>query len=174
MDQWINADGCCCIEDSWTLFYEVLLNEKHGRWKHKRARRHYNGYNRELKQARFCQNGRQPEVNRVVMDGEWWRQPFSFEINNGSHSAFTFVILNENGWRHHSPSITTRFTSGWRPCWQKRRLVKLSNGFTKFDVNLKQFDANSNVNLSEFIPMLKLFPAGIDQWIHGFIPRTHS
>ena len=26
-----------------------------------------------------------------------WRQPFSFEINNGSHSAFTFVISNENG-----------------------------------------------------------------------------
>ena len=80
-----------------------------------------------LSRRRFCQHGRQPEVNRAVIDGEWWRQPFSFEISNGSHSAFTFVISNENGWRHHSPSITTRFTSGWRPCWQKRRLLKLSN-----------------------------------------------
>ena len=80
-----------------------------------------------LSRRRFCQHGRQPEVSRAVIDGEWWRQPFSFEINNASHSAFTFVISNENGWRHHSPSITTRFTSGWRPCWQKRRLLKLSN-----------------------------------------------
>ena len=37
------------------------------------------------------------------------------------------MISNENGWRHHSPSITTRFTSGWRPCWKKRRLLKSSN-----------------------------------------------
>ena len=77
-----------------------------------------------LSRRRFCQHGRQPEVSRAVIDDEWWRQPFSFEINNASHSAFTFVISNENGWRHHSPSITTRFTSGWRPCWQKRRLLK--------------------------------------------------
>ena len=50
-----------------------------------------------LSRRRFCQHGRQPEVNRAVIDGEWMRQPFSFEINNGSHSAFTFVISNENG-----------------------------------------------------------------------------
>ena len=50
-----------------------------------------------LSRRRFCQHGRQPEVNRAVIDGKWWRQPFSFEINNGSHSAFTFVISNENG-----------------------------------------------------------------------------
>ena len=79
-----------------------------------------------LSKRRFCQHGRQPEVNLVVIDGEWWRQPFSFEINNGSYSAFTFVISNQNGWRHHSPSTTNRFTSGWRPCWQKRCLLKLS------------------------------------------------
>ena len=79
-----------------------------------------------LSRRRFCQHGRQPEVNRAIIDGEWWRQPFSFEINNGGHSAFTLVISNENGWRHHSPFITTRLTSGWRPCWQKRRLLKLS------------------------------------------------
>ena len=85
-----------------------------------------------LSRRRFCQHGRQPEVNRAVIDGEWWCQPFSFEINNGSHSAFTFVISNENGWRHHSPSITTRFTSGWRPCWQKRRLLKLSITCTQY------------------------------------------
>ena len=68
--------------------------------------------NRELKQATFFQHGRQPEVNRAVIDGEWMRQPFSFEINNGSHSVFTFVISNENGRRHHSPFITARFTFG--------------------------------------------------------------
>ena len=28
------------------------------------------------------ENGRQPEVSCVVIDGEWWRQPFSFEIMN--------------------------------------------------------------------------------------------
>ena len=78
-----------------------------------------------LSWRRFCQHRRQPEVNRAVIDGEWWRQPFSFEISTGSHSAFTLVISNENGWRHHSSSITTRFTSRWRPCWQKRRLLKL-------------------------------------------------
>ena len=92
-----------------------------------RARDFYDVIIESLSRRRFCQHGRQPEVNRAVVDGEWWRQPFSFEINNGSHSAFTFVISNENDWRHHSPSITARFTSGWRPCWQKRRLLKLSN-----------------------------------------------
>ena len=35
-----------------------------------------------LSRRRFCQHGRQPEVNRAVIDGEWWRQPFSFEITN--------------------------------------------------------------------------------------------
>ena len=67
-------------------------------------------------------HGRQPEVNRVVIDGEWWRQPFSFEIEitNVKAEWLPLLISNENGWRHHSPSITARFTSGWRPCWQKR------------------------------------------------------
>ena len=78
-----------------------------------------------LSRRRFCQRGRQPEVNRAVIDGQWWRHPFLFEINNGSHSTFTFVISNENGWRHHSPSIMTRFTSGWCPCWQEHCLLKL-------------------------------------------------
>ena len=80
-----------------------------------------------LSKRRFCQHGRQPEVNRVVIDGEWWRQPFSFEITNVKAEWLPLLISNENGWRHHSPSITARFTSGWRPCWQKRRLLKLSN-----------------------------------------------
>ena len=79
-----------------------------------------------LSKRRFCQHGRQPEVSYVVIDGEWWRQPFLFEISNGSQSTFTFIISNKNGWRHHSPSITTQLTSGCRPCWQKRRLLKLS------------------------------------------------
>ena len=35
-----------------------------------------------LSRRRFCQHGRQPEVNRAVINGEWWRQPFSFEITN--------------------------------------------------------------------------------------------
>ena len=35
-----------------------------------------------LSRRRFCQHGRQPEVNRAVIDSEWWRQPFSFEITN--------------------------------------------------------------------------------------------
>ena len=35
-----------------------------------------------LSKRRFCQHGRQPEVNRVVIDGKRWRQPFSFEITN--------------------------------------------------------------------------------------------
>ena len=80
-----------------------------------------------LSKRRFCQHGRQPEVNRVVIDGEWWRQPFSFEITNVKAEWLPLLISNENGWHHHSPSITARFTSGWRPCWQKRRLLKLSN-----------------------------------------------
>ena len=80
-----------------------------------------------LSKRRFCQHGRQPEVSCVVIDGEWWRQPFLFEINNGSQSTFTFMISNKNGWRHHSPSVTAQHTSGCRPCWQKRRLLKLSN-----------------------------------------------
>ena len=81
-----------------------------------------------LSKRRFRQHGRQPEVRCVVIDGEWWRQPFLFEINNGSQrSTFTFMISNENGWRPHSPSITTQLTSGCRPCWQKCRLLKLSN-----------------------------------------------
>ena len=79
-----------------------------------------------LSRRRFCQHGRQPEVNRAVIDGEWWRQPFSFEITNAKAEWLPLLISNENGWRHHLPSITARFTSGWRPCWQKRRLLKLS------------------------------------------------
>ena len=35
------------------------------------------------------------------------------------------MISNKNCSRHHSPSITARFTSGWRLCCQKRRLLKL-------------------------------------------------
>ena len=88
-----------------------------------------------LSRRRFCQHGRQPEVS----------QPFSFEINNGSHSAFTFVISNENGWRHHLPSITTRFTSGWRPCWQKRRWLKLSND------KYSPLDISELLNVSYFL-----------------------
>ena len=79
-----------------------------------------------LSKRRFCQHGRQPEVSCVDIDGEWWRQPFLFEINNGSQSTFTFMISNKNGWRNHSASMTTQLTSGCRPCWQKRRLLKLS------------------------------------------------
>ena len=82
--------------------------------------------NGQLKQATFCQHGRQPEVNRVVVDGEWWRQSFSFEITNVKAEWLPLLISNENGWRHHSPSITARFTLCWRPCWQKRLLPKLS------------------------------------------------
>ena len=54
------------------------------------------------------------------------RQSFSFHVRDS----------NENGWRHHSPSITTRFTSGWRPCWQKHRLLKLS--ISKHDATSKK------------------------------------
>ena len=79
-----------------------------------------------LSKRRFCPHGRQPEVNRVVIDGEWWCQPFSFEITNVKAEWLPLLISNENGWRHHSQSITARITSGWRPCWQKRRLLKLS------------------------------------------------
>ena len=51
-------------------------------------------------------------------------------INNGSQSTFTFIISNKNGWRHHSPSITTQLTSGCSPCWQKRHLLKLSTNLS--------------------------------------------
>ena len=80
-----------------------------------------------LSKRRSCQHGRQPEVNRVAINGEWWRQPFSFEIMNVKAEWLPWLISNENDWRHHSPYITARFTSGWRPCWQKRRPFKLSN-----------------------------------------------
>ena len=33
---------------------------------------------------------------------------------------------NEQPFTTEAPSITARFTSGWRPCCQKRRLLKLS------------------------------------------------
>ena len=79
-----------------------------------------------LSKRRFCQHGRQPEVSCVVTDGEWWRQPFLFEIMNVKVDWLPLLISNKNGWRHHSPSITTQLTSGCRPCWQKRRLLKLS------------------------------------------------
>ena len=70
-------------------------------------------------------HGRQPEVSWDVINGQWLHQQFSFQIKNGSQKwTFTFLISNKNG--HHSPSITTRLTSGWRPCWQIRRLLKLS------------------------------------------------
>ena len=54
---------------------------------------------RELKQAtfNFCQHGSQPEVNRVVIDGECWRQPFSFEITNLKAECLPLLISNENG-----------------------------------------------------------------------------
>ena len=79
-----------------------------------------------LGKRRFCQHWQQPEVSCVIIiNGEWWRQLFVFEIDNGSQSTFTFMISNKNGWRHHSPSITTQLTSGCRPCWQKRSLLKL-------------------------------------------------
>ena len=80
-----------------------------------------------LSKRRFCQHGRQPEVNRFVIDGEWWRQPFPFEITNVKADCLPLLISNENGWRHYLPSITARFTSGRRPCLQKRRLLKLSD-----------------------------------------------
>lgn len=32
--------------------------------------------------------------------------------------CFTFIVSNKNGYRHHSPSITARLTSGWRTCCQ--------------------------------------------------------
>ena len=35
-----------------------------------------------LSKRRSCQHGRQPEVIRVVIDGERWRQPFTLEITN--------------------------------------------------------------------------------------------
>ena len=76
---------------------------------------------------RFCQHGRQPEVSCVVIDGEWWRQPFLFEIMNVKVEWLPLLISNKNGCRYHSPFITTQLTSGCRPCWQKRRLLKLSN-----------------------------------------------
>ena len=79
-----------------------------------------------LSKQRFCHHGRQPEINRTVTDGEWWRQLFLFKINNGSWWGLPFLISNKNNWHHHSPSVTVRFTSGWRPCWQKRRFFKLS------------------------------------------------
>ena len=65
-----------------------------------------------LSKQRFCQHGHLPEVNCAVIDGKRWHQPFSFEINNGSQSAFTFVTLDENGSCHHLPSITMWLTSG--------------------------------------------------------------
>ena len=79
-----------------------------------------------LSKRRFCQHRRQPEVSWVDIDGEWWRQPFLFEIMNVKVDWLPLLILNEDGWRHHSPSITMQLTSGCRPCWQKRRLLKLS------------------------------------------------
>ena len=44
-----------------------------------------------LRKRRFCQQGRQPEVSCVIIEGVF------FEINNGSQSIFTFMISNENG-----------------------------------------------------------------------------
>ena len=81
---------------------------------------------RELKQATFLSTRtsagsksrryRWRVVVSAVLVWNQQRQSFSFHVRDS----------NENGWRHHSPSITTRFTSGWRPCWQKHRLLKLS------------------------------------------------
>ena len=58
-----------------------------------------------------------------VCDGLEWA---TVKVRGWYSSTFTFMISNENGWRHHSPSITMQLTSGCRPCWQKRRLLKLS------------------------------------------------
>ena len=35
--------------------------------------------NREFKQATFLTQGRQLEVNRALIDDEWWRQSFLFQ-----------------------------------------------------------------------------------------------
>ena len=58
------------------------------------------------------------------------------------------MISNENALRHHSPSITTRFTSGWRPCWQKRRLLKLSND-TEHANDTENANETENANNTE-------------------------
>ena len=75
---------------------------------------------RELKQATFFST--RTEISFVVIDGEWWRQPFSFEIMN----------------------VNLQLTSGCRPCWQKRRLLKLSivsqrNIKTSYSVKFSDF-----------------------------------
>ena len=75
---------------------------------------------------RFCQRGRRPEVSWVVVHDEWWRWQFLFEIKDVEVRWLPFLIWNEDGWRHHSPSVAAGLASGWRPCWRGRHLLKLS------------------------------------------------
>jgi hypothetical protein len=59
---------------------------------------------REVKQVTFLTT-RTPTVSWAVIDWKWWRQPFSFEIKNGSQWSFTCVISNENSCPIHNGSI---------------------------------------------------------------------
>ena len=54
---------------------------------------------------------RQPEVNGIVINGEWGSHLFSFEITSVKVDWLPLLISNEKGRYHYSPSTTAPFTS---------------------------------------------------------------
>jgi hypothetical protein len=67
-----------------------------------------------------------------------------------------FLISSNKCWRHYSPSITARLTSGWRPCCQKYRLLNKSNKLSIIAWAHKAFITNNVSSKIQFC-LHKLF-----------------